>query len=494
MPRTKSNLPRNSRRALSSAPSRLGLTLIELLVIIVILTLITSAAIPVMVVSQQGRRQRDAARMLTSFLNGARSRAIATGHAVGVVFEHELKVQQTGPRDPVVTTVITPDFVTRLSYTEMPPPWSGDTVDSTVAIVSASLCGPNALNPKAASCAVIPPWGFDQQDLSWRGQIRQGDRIRFNYEGKWYRLYAGDPWFDTNGNGVFDPGEDFLDWDYDGRCTHETLGLLLKDGYFHNKVFASFGGPMSGPPPKSPIYTFLGTDEPYDPINGSMPKQVRFAPPPASATGPIFPYELLSRNFEDPDGTKKERHPKFQIERQPARTASDVLQLPEGAGIDLYWSGMKGDSAFFGDADGVSGRAPDEIGQFRPMILFGPSGRVEYVYNGAAASRPAGSIFLLVGRTEGRMSIIADDPSSRIPLIPLRNYALSVKPPPQFVSNVIDSRSLWVAISPQNGLVTTAEVDLRSDIGAGPSGTLTAGDIVAIRRTFAKSGRSISGK
>ena len=425
--------------------------------------------------------------MLTSFLNGARSRAIATGRPVGVVFEHETQTSQARPSDPVTTSALIPDFVTRLAYTEVPPPWSGDTVNSTVALTSADVVGPNALDARAKSCVVIPSPGFDQGDLSWMGLLKQGDRVRFNFEGKWYRIYSGDPWVDANGNGTADPDE-YLDWDYDGRFTPPQTD---KDGNLKNVAINPLMPPDYSMPPKPRPFLWLASDEPFDPANNSMPSQVRFAPPPATPTF-HYPYVLLSNNYRDPSGTEIGKHPKFQFERQPTRSATDILQLPEGAGVDLYWSGMQNDTAFFGDAGTGEGLPPARLGQMRPMILFGPSGRVEYVYNGAAGFRPTGTIFLLVGRPDARMSIL-NDADSPIPVVPLRNAGIRVTPPPQFGSNLVDSRSLWVAVSPQNGLVTTTE-NYVGDVGPDGSGVLTTGGVVAQRRAYAKSGRNISGK
>ena len=53
-----------------------GLTLVELLVVIVILLAVTAAAIPVVLPAVENRRIREASRLVTSYMAGARSRAM----------------------------------------------------------------------------------------------------------------------------------------------------------------------------------------------------------------------------------------------------------------------------------------------------------------------------------------------------------------------------------------------------------------------------------
>src|SRR5215213_10229850 len=71
---------------LGSRPSR-GMTLVELLVVIVILTTIVGAAIPLMSPSNDDRRLREAARTLNTYITGAQTRAIATKRPYGVAFK-----------------------------------------------------------------------------------------------------------------------------------------------------------------------------------------------------------------------------------------------------------------------------------------------------------------------------------------------------------------------------------------------------------------------
>lgn len=94
---------------------RRGLTLVELLVVIVILMMITAIAIPVLSPNVEQKRIREAARLVSGFLTGAKTRAQATGRPVGVLFE-----RLPGNLNASMT----------LSYVEVPPPYSGDLLGS----------------------------------------------------------------------------------------------------------------------------------------------------------------------------------------------------------------------------------------------------------------------------------------------------------------------------------------------------------------------------
>ena len=64
---------------------RQGLTLIELLVAVTIMLMITAIAIPLVAPSGDERRTRETSRLVTSFFQGARTRAIQTGRPFGVI-------------------------------------------------------------------------------------------------------------------------------------------------------------------------------------------------------------------------------------------------------------------------------------------------------------------------------------------------------------------------------------------------------------------------
>ena len=88
---------------------RSGVTLLELLVVILILLMITAAAIPLIAPALDNRRMREASRLASTFISGARSRAIQTGRETGV----QLLRFNGNP------------YATTLAYVEVPPPYGG---------------------------------------------------------------------------------------------------------------------------------------------------------------------------------------------------------------------------------------------------------------------------------------------------------------------------------------------------------------------------------
>src|SRR5687768_6520974 len=99
--------------------ARRGITLIELLLVIFIMLLITAIAIPTMSPSIEQRRIRETSRLVTSYIQGARTRAIQIGRPVGVWIEEMPSL------DGASTTMF---------YGAVPPIYAGDSVGSTVTI------------------------------------------------------------------------------------------------------------------------------------------------------------------------------------------------------------------------------------------------------------------------------------------------------------------------------------------------------------------------
>lgn len=148
-----------------AAATRRGVTLLELLIVMTIMLMVTAAAIPVMMPAMQNRRMREASRLTSSFISGARARAIETGRPAGVMFERFNGLP----------------MAMQLSYVEVPPPYSGDTLNSTVIMEPA---------PPSAPVRIT---GFTAGDSSWLGLVRFGDQIRLNFKGPLYTLRSVAP-------------------------------------------------------------------------------------------------------------------------------------------------------------------------------------------------------------------------------------------------------------------------------------------------------------
>ncbi|MEX2167921.1 MAG: type II secretion system protein [Pirellulales bacterium] len=88
----------NLQSAIRNPQSRRGITLIELLIVIVIMVTLVAAAIPLMAPASDARRIREAARALNTYITSAQSRAINTGRPHGIVLK-KLSSDTNSPAD-----------------------------------------------------------------------------------------------------------------------------------------------------------------------------------------------------------------------------------------------------------------------------------------------------------------------------------------------------------------------------------------------------------
>lgn len=301
---------------------RRAVTLLELLIVLSIIIMVTAAAIPIMAPAIQNRRLREASRLVSTFISGARARAIETGHPVGVMFE-----RQDGQ-----------PYSMRLSYVEVPQPYSGDSAGSTILVSAAGSVSK-----------------FVNGDIQWNTLVKYGDMIRLNYRGPLYQI-ASAPLPDPN------------------------IGQVVQD-------------------PSSAPWTLVA--------------------PQGSAAQ--IPASYFTAGCQ------------FQIFRQPVRSSSAPMQLPEGTVIDLIAS-SGGTSATTPSYPVSGGTVP-----FNPVFTFTPSGALDYSAS-PAMSRPTSPLFFLIGKRE-LMSDVSKSLTDE---------------------NVFDAianehrKSFWVAVA-QGGRVTVAE-------------------------------------
>jgi len=364
--------------------ARSGLTLVELLVVVGIILMLMAVVIPRVQPNIEEGRLREAARGLYVMLGSARVRAIESGRPVGVAFERL-------PEQPNACRVV--------HKIELPPPYAGESVDARVRLTLTPQDTNAPLKAKVSVGAIAD------------GLIRPGDRIRFGFQGPWYRLAPIPPNPDSNNNGFIDFARG-VDSDGDGFYDNVVLGML-------------------------PV------------IEGATIGSVPW---------PLFP------NFGPPVS--------FVIERMPnldqsgfggalLRSAEPPLRLPEQVVIDLGFSGLSPGGNEFAVA---TPPAPPVL------VIFSPGGAVEEIYCGAGtAANPfrrlsvTQPIYFLIGRWD------------RMPLDP----ANPVSPADDGLLNWQDSRNLWVAIQPQNGLTTVAPVFADA---TGPGGLAVPSSLEAARK------------
>jgi prepilin-type N-terminal cleavage/methylation domain-containing protein len=145
---------------LQRARPKRGLTLVELLVVMIILSMVTVATIPLMQPPSGDRKIREAARNVATTFELARARATETGRPAGVWIE---------PQPPVNGVV----EAYKLFLCDVPPIYAGDTTTSTASVTNN---GSTVTLNNSGSATTL---------------VKYGDRIRLNYRGPWYHITGG---------------------------------------------------------------------------------------------------------------------------------------------------------------------------------------------------------------------------------------------------------------------------------------------------------------
>lgn len=405
-----------------------ALTLVELLIVMVILSLLVSSAIPVISPPGDERRIREASRGVNTYISGAQARAIETARPVGIALKK--LSQETG-------SIEDNGVCLELYYVEQPVPYVGLSENSRVQLRQPPNV--NALqqvqfitrttNPGAAN---LPSgWG---PDLFPPGLFRPGDIV----------LVASIPYELVAGNG----GN--LELDDSGYFTAERVGNAMPT------IAISPVDPSNGE------FTFEYW------ANNAQGHLVRVADtPPDQGNIPFWTGPL-----------------EYQILRKPVATSTPPYQLPEGTAIDLRASGFGGE--VFYQADVLEGEAAVDgkdnyasgyeqaISNPTPVIvMFSPEGTVSQVTfnrgqppndgedssvdNGGAdnddnldTQTVSTNLFLLVGLREN------------IPADPSINFGTFSGTPTELQAekakiNWLNGSSRWVMIGSQTGNVVTVE-------------------------------------
>lgn len=124
----------------------------------------------------------------------------------------------------------------------------------------------------------------------------------------------------------------------------------------------------------------------------------------------------------------------FQIFRRPQKSIAAPVELPNGMAVDLAVSGLGTGGFEFQAANNASmidDRSP-------VVIMFSPSGGLDFIYYGGQKVRPISAIHLLVGSYE-------------YPFVP---------GPPVEDENLTDPRNRWISILPRSGEVFASEISL----------------------------------
>jgi type II secretory pathway pseudopilin PulG len=379
----------------------------ELLVVITIMVILTAAMIPVMSVASDARRLREGARLVSTMLASAQSRAVSSGRSVGVLFQ------------PMKNN---PYACMEMYMVESPQPYSGDTNSyraaisgSTVTINDGTIVSGKLGRPTFSGVPMA-----DQKDPSNAPNqtlIRPGDLIQFNYRGQMFVLNFGDnhPYAVSN-----DPNTlDNPNW----QC---VLTLTPTD-------------PSASLPPATPTGS---TGVPFTIFRQPVKT---FDPPAQLSDGVAVDWFFSGVNLAAP---------------QPlpgGPTGAAPTNYPNGVGwpspaYQPPMFGACGTIAFSGGTPSAPGHAAMANTCGGVIVSFSPSGSLDQVYFSCCypdtptptayysyQSRPLSGVYFLVGKIE-------KIPSAG-PTFNDSNVVLNYRDP--------DCR--WVTATRQSGLVTTSE-------------------------------------
>jgi len=390
------------RRGLKSNGSsrlarRSGVTLVEIMIVVVILVLVASVAIPAVRFNFEDKKVRETARQLNAYFAGAKAQAAERNRQVAVWLE-----RTPGNLNQVISVY----------SAEVPLPYSGDLIDSRAYVRK---------NPGLNPLVVGSQWEvvFDVSPVIKSGMLTHSRTlvglnetflIRFNYKGAVYivkrvALAANQP-----------PQQDLFVFQNPIPSPMPIPGCWLP---FDPNGMGGWNFGATG-------WGQTGVDDDSDGLIDEIDEQgapVSSNPPPLDAAD--FPVGLA-----------------FQIYLNPKRTSAAPLDFANGVAVDLAWSGM---SASGTDFDSWKGGAPLTPDASPVIIVFTPGGQVERIYHNGSFTVPNGTIHLLVGKPETIQPLSAGAANA------------AINPRDAADLNMQDQKHLWISITPQNGNVTTAE-------------------------------------
>ena len=493
---------------------RSGVTLVELLIVILVMLMITAVTVPAIRPALEGRKTREAARIVEVFLNGARNRAIESGHPVGVLIEPD---------------EFEPSQCIALSYVEQPDPYAGDFTNSKINVLGNGGFGAWMTPPQVFN--TVPPSYipgisagdpvFPMGDIGWYETVAPGDLLTLGVDDTvQYRIFLGEPYIDVNANGKFDFGEPFNDVDGSGLATNGLppgIGYTPPDPTYLDPITGFFVKQIPpvtwGTPTAKASYTYA---DPSVAINYMSPTGLALDKGTGLYDMPIYLNPKFLSQYAVPgipphisiDSTNTGAvvgNGAFLIIRRPIPSSSTVVNLPDstcidlgsnivppgstnivgvpGSGYDMLVPFSAGSSSTLGyyasfrpnpicDHETNPSFATSNLNDFnRPlMITFGPSGALWMVYswderhfmNDITGPPPITSAIPnftdYQGRIPagpiylliGRRELIDGDPETKDAF---SNGVAPLKP----VFNFQDPSSLWVSINPRTGLIATTE-------------------------------------
>jgi len=376
--------------------ARGGYTLAEMLIVVTIMIILVATALPVAKKVMDGNQTREASRQFSAYLTMAKMRALQTGRPCGLYLPFNKANGYTDNTNNTSTSGANPTL-----YRYWP-------VRQVTQVFLAEVPAPYAGSTIGA-----------------RGKVVQN----YNVSGQYcfmpvtYDPSSGNLIADTSEmailSSLLNPGEQFLvRFDYKGDWYRFQYNNTAQAPYY---------------------YVLLGAVQ-----GNSLP------PGYSESTSSTAPVGALPGKA-------------YQVYRAP-RPIGNPLELPRGTCIDITYSGVGDSSRQYKLTDLSGNNIPTGLisGMY---LMFSPAGGVDSVYVNTVVpgsnppvvkqlayplQQPAGSLYFLLGKTE-KVSDPVDLSNATWNPSGTAGYA-SVND-----SNLADPTSLWVVVSRQTGVVTTAE-------------------------------------
>ena len=146
---------------------RRGVTLMELLIVISILSIMAAVALPMMQSGKEARRIREAARGMNLQCSRARTEALSSGRPCGIMLRR---------------VVGKPECAMVVEQVKTPPPYAGDTNDARIVLTrTGAYAWRVRFQPEGAGSL----WSAQQQSVHI---IQSGDLLQLNFQGQRYRI------------------------------------------------------------------------------------------------------------------------------------------------------------------------------------------------------------------------------------------------------------------------------------------------------------------
>ncbi len=396
--------------------TRYGMTLIELMVVTSIILLVIVMSVPIVKPLLASRKQADAARTLSLYLNAARMRAIEDGTSCGVSFERYTDNNQAGG-----SIFPNNDACILVRQVKQPKDYPGmSTVTSSRVNVlngedEISLGTPYISgNTRISRHIKIKTLQFTTpgEPRHWNHSVQEGGSIRFNGQGPYYEIYY-DP--TTNPKKIMNS---------DGTGVKIIISKIFR-------TTVTNGGVVNTADDKE--------DFPIRDIINNATFAVKRAPRPTLAAPLAFPTGIvvdleysgvsdgfLTMDLNIPPQASMLRGSDFQPTGPGDNNAVTIMFAPNGA-VDRYYCGAPG-----------------------TLVERNPRPSEIYYSNSYDGKIPEGPIHLLIGRWErtgGDWQQIGGD-----------WYHLDTYLPDDGLRNYKDMSNYWVTINPRSGLVSISEV------------------------------------